>query len=94
MEKATAVLLLAPNGNQIFASIFFTFPIRPLPIKRLHGSEPRVGQWKWRAVVRKDWLVLATDHWPNEEEFESQWQELHRLAEELGGEYDGYGGPG
>lgn len=47
-----------------------------------------------RAVVRKDWLVLATDHWPNEEEFESQWQELHRLAEELGGEYDGYGGPG
>lgn len=47
-----------------------------------------------RAVGRVDWLVLATDHWPNEEKFESEWQELHRLAEELGGEYDGYGGPG
>lgn len=47
-----------------------------------------------RAVGREDWLVLATDHWPNEEEFESEWQELNRLAEELGGEYDGYGGPG
>jgi len=47
-----------------------------------------------RAAVRDDWLVLATDHWPNEEKFESEWQELHRLAEELGGEYDGYGGPG
>lgn len=47
-----------------------------------------------RAVGREDWLVMATDHWPNEEKFESEWRELEQLAEELGGEYDGYGGPG
>ena len=47
-----------------------------------------------QAAPGEDWLVLATDHWPNEEKFERERLELERLAEELGGRYDGYGGPG
>ena len=47
-----------------------------------------------RSAGYEDWLVFATEHWPKEEEFESQRQELERLAEDLGGVYDGWGGPG
>src|SRR2546423_8097964 len=47
-----------------------------------------------RAASSTDWLVLATEYWPNEEKFEQTRQELESLAEELGGRYDGWGGPG
>ena len=46
------------------------------------------------SAVTEDWLVQATDPAPSDEEFESQFRELESLAEELGGRYDGYGGPG
>ena len=46
-----------------------------------------------RSADDEDWLVFATDHFPSEEEFESERQELERLAEELGGRYDGWGEP-
>src|SRR5437763_7241527 len=47
-----------------------------------------------RAASSTDWLVLPTEYWPNEEKFEQTRQELESLAEDLGGRYDGWGGPG
>jgi hypothetical protein len=47
-----------------------------------------------RIASREDWLVFATDPAPNNEEFEILRQELESLARELGGDYDGWGGPG
>lgn len=41
----------------------------------------------------KSWLVLATDPVPNDEVLEALYYELEALAGELGGKYDGGGGP-
>ena len=84
-----------PEWEFDFRDHFFYFPERSsadAAAKRLRAKGWTVNVS--RAVGREDWLVLATDHWPNEEKFESEWQEMQQLAEELGGEYDGYGGPG
>ena len=47
-----------------------------------------------RDVEGQDWLVFATELAPREEEFEATRLELEKMAEELGGRYDGWGGPG
>jgi hypothetical protein len=52
----------------------------------------------WRVQVKESadevrWLLFATQLSPIEDELEKQWWELSRLAEEFGGEYDGYARP-
>jgi hypothetical protein len=52
----------------------------------------------WTVEVRKgadgkDWLTLAKQPAPIEDEIEEIRDELERLAEDLGGEYDGWGAP-
>lgn len=84
-----------PEWEFEFRDHFFYFPKK----SSADVAAERLRAKGWTAEVskaagREDWLVLATDHWPSEERFESEWQEMQRLAEELGGEYDGYGGPG
>jgi len=77
-----------------FRDHFFFFPEK----SRADIAAERLLKKGWsvqvtKAAGREDWLVCATDPMPNEEEFETQRQELESLAEELGGNYDGWGGP-
>ena len=56
---------------------------------RLHGKG-------WTVEVKKgadgeDWLTLAKQPAPIEEDIEEIREELERLADDLGGEYDGWG---
>ncbi|HEY6250240.1 MAG TPA: ribonuclease E inhibitor RraB [Candidatus Angelobacter sp.] len=84
-----------PEWEINFRDHFFFFPEK----SKADMAAERLLKKGWRVQVsrtagRDDWSVTATDPMPNEEEFEAQYQELKSLAEELGGEYDGYGGPG
>lgn len=83
-----------PEWEMNFQDHFFYFPDKA----SADVAAERLLRKGWSVHVsqtpgRDDWSVIATDPMPNEEEFEEQRQELERLAEELGGKYDGWGGP-
>lgn len=46
-----------------------------------------------QSAVRGDWLLLATDPAPSDDDFEDLYRELEGLAKEFDGEYDGWGSP-
>jgi hypothetical protein len=88
---------MSKNGSidTDFIEHFFYFPDKSNADKaaeRLRAKSWRV-QVTWR-VEEENWLVFATQPSPIEDELEKLWFELTRLAEELDGEYDGYGRPG
>lgn len=78
-----------------FREHFFYFP-EENNAKRA-AERLRAKGWKvqisWSADT-ENWLVLATDPAPIEEELEALYHQLESLAEEFGGEYYGWGGPG
>lgn len=83
-----------PEWEMNFRDHFFFFPDK----SSADMAAERLLKKGWSVHVtrtdgRDDWSVIATDPMPNEEEFEEQRQELEKMAEELGGEYDGWGGP-
>ncbi len=77
-----------------FLEHFFYFP----EVRGAETAAERLRTKGWTARVSwikddKEWLVLATDPAPNDEVLEALYYQLEALAEELGGKYDGWGGP-
>lgn len=83
-----------PEWESDFREHFLYFPERAgaeVAAERLRakGWTVEVG----RSAADEDWLVLATDHFPKDDNLYTEWEELEQMAEELGGRYDGHGGP-
>ena len=88
---------MSKNGSNDtdFIEHFFYFPDKSNADKA--AERLRAKNWRvqvTRGVEEENWLVFATQPSPIEDELEKLWYELTHLAEELNGEYDGYGRPG
>jgi hypothetical protein len=84
-----------PEWEIDFRDHFFYFPEK----SNADAAAKRLLAKGWTAQVApspdgQEWAVFATQLAPSEEEFEATRQELEKMAEELGGRYDGWGGPG
>ncbi len=88
---------MSKNGSTDtdFIEHFLYFPDKSNADKA--AERLRAKGWKvqvTRGADEENRLVFATQPSPIEDELEKLWHELTRLAEELNGEYDGYGRPG
>ena len=83
-----------PRGSEQSSSIehFLYFPKK----SQAEKAAQRLKATGWSVAVRmgadgENWLTLAKQPAPIEDDIESVRDELERLADELGGEYDGWG---
>jgi hypothetical protein len=84
-----------PEWEIDFRDHFFYFPDRT----NADAAAKRLLAKGWTAQVApspdgQEWSVFATELAPREEDFEATRLEMENMAEESGGRYDGWGGPG
>jgi len=83
-----------PEPPEDFLDHFFEFP-------NMQGADQAAERLRargWEVMVRKmmdeeTWMVQATQPGPIPEDREALYAELAKLAQECGGEYDGWEGP-